>query len=173
MSVVVWDGKSLAADKQGQMGDMKITVNKTRRFLSDIGLIVMAWTGEQEQGLMLADWFCDGAAKDKYPAFQNTDYWSCLVIVDDNGLSYFEKQPVRQVVTDSFIAFGSGRYYAMGAMAMGADAEKAVLIASMFDAHCGCGVDVLRRKSNFTLDAVGCQQDNHAQINDQGAFYAS
>ena len=40
-------------------------------------------------------------------------------------------------------AIGSGALYAIGAMAEGASAERAVEVACMFDSHCGGPIVVL------------------------------
>lgn len=53
--------------------------------------------------------------------------------------------PVRiKPVVKAFHAIGSGRGEALGAMAMGADARRAVEIASRLNVGCGLGVDVIR-----------------------------
>lgn len=41
------------------------------------------------------------------------------------------------------MAWGSGRDYAMGAMARGANAKEAAEIAMRFDNGCGMGIDVV------------------------------
>jgi ATP-dependent protease HslVU (ClpYQ) peptidase subunit len=42
-----------------------------------------------------------------------------------------------------FFALGSGREYAMGAMAAGKSAQQAIEITSMYESNCGGGVDYL------------------------------
>lgn len=50
------------------------------------------------------------------------------------------------VFESSFRAAGSGERFAIGAMAAGADAVRAVEIACEFDVHSGGGIDVFRLK---------------------------
>lgn len=141
MSIVAWDGAYLVADKQATCSGMKVTVSKARRLATGE---VVAWTGDQEQGLALAKWYEEGADPAKWPEFQKKDgdNWTRLIVADSTGVSFFEKQPERQRVEDKFMAWGSGRDYAMGAMQVLRDAVKAVEVASMFDVHCGRGMEV-------------------------------
>ena len=141
MSVIAWDGKSLAVDKQGTCGDMRLTVKKARMLKNDV---VLAWAGDQEQGLVLARWYMDGADISEWPEFQKEEQWTQLIIADGNTICYYETEPEIQRVNDSFMAWGSGRELAMGALAMGANAEQAVNIAIKFNVHCGIGCDVFK-----------------------------
>lgn len=140
MSVVAWDGKVIAADRQGTIAEMRVVSSKMRRTAE----AVLAWTGNQECGLALADWYERGASKDAWPKFQDDmDRWTRLIVADMHGIRYYEQEPVPQYVQQPFIAFGSGRDFAMGAMAMGASAERAVQVASEFCVSCGMGVEVM------------------------------
>ena len=57
MSVICWDGKSLAADRQATDCDMPISTVKIRKIESGphIGHVI-AWTGCDASGTYLADW---------------------------------------------------------------------------------------------------------------------
>jgi ATP-dependent protease HslVU (ClpYQ) peptidase subunit len=65
-------------------------------------------------------------------------------------------------------AIGSGADYAMGAMAVGADAKRAVEVTSDLYCRCGLGVDVLHHDRIQTarvglwrvLDAVGYPRES-------------
>jgi len=139
VTVIAWDGKTLSADKQATTCDMQITVTKIKK-IND-GSIV-AWTGTHEQGIVLAKWYEDGSDPKKYPEFQKTDDWTCLIVAKNiNNVFVYHKLPIGQRVEDDFVAWGSGRDYAMAVMEMGGDSEKAVLVASKFDVNCGNGVD--------------------------------
>ena len=141
MSVVVWDGRYLAADKQATCADMRIVTTKIRRLKSGE---IAAWTGDQERGLVLARWYEDGADCEKWPTFQrNKEDWARLIIVSSCRVCFFEMEPEAQLVEEQFMAWGSGRDFAMGALAKGATAEEAVAIANRFCITCGLGVDVM------------------------------
>jgi hypothetical protein len=139
MSVVAWDGKTVAADKRACLFDA--AMKTTKAWLMPGGIIV-ATTGERGFGLAMVDWWSAGALAATWPPFQATDDWARLIVFEPGQDPYtYERQPVRQVVEDPFMAWGSGRDFAMGAMAMGANARQAVAIASQFNVYCGNGID--------------------------------
>ena len=140
MSVVVWDGKTLAADRQATCGDLRMETSKMRKLSS--GAIV-AWTGSINCGLALAKWYESGAAPSEWPDFQKGDKWSRLVVVEGGEAFTYEDLPIPIPVLGLFAAWGSGSDFALGALALGADARRAVEIASRFCVSCGMGVDAL------------------------------
>jgi len=50
---------------------------------------------------------------------------------------------------NSFMAWGSGRDYAMGAMEMGADARRAVEVTNVHSTDCGFGVEAYDLEMTF------------------------
>lgn len=138
MSVLAWDGKTLAADRQCSTGDLASRCTKIRRLPNGD---LVAWTGGIENGLALADWYEKGADPKHWPNFQGTDNWCRLVVVRKGKVFTYETQPVPVPVEDRFHAWGSGRDFAMGALAMGADAVRAVKVASGLSITCGFGVN--------------------------------
>lgn len=138
MTIIAWDGKTLAADRQMTNNDLRIQCSKIMRWRD----YVIAWTGDNEQGLILSEWFKGGMAREKWPKFQEHEQnWTRLIYASKSGCGFFERLPVAQEVIDPFVAFGSGRDFAMGAMAMGADARKAVEITQIYSCDCGFGVE--------------------------------
>ena len=139
MTVVVWDGKIIAADKQASQGDLKSLTTKIRR---SGGGDILAWTGACENGMALADWYERGADSKEWPVFQkDAESWCRLIVASGGKVFTYEQLPVKQFVEEPFAAWGSGRDYALGALAMGANAVKAVKVASEFSTSCGLGVD--------------------------------
>lgn len=119
--------------------DMKVRVCKVRKL--ENGEVIGA-TGDSGKCLGMLDWYEHGADPEKWPKFQTADDFARLIVARSGGkLVYFDWLPVEQPVMDPFMAFGAGRDYALGAMAMGADAVQAVEIASRYCASCGLGVD--------------------------------
>jgi hypothetical protein len=140
MSIVVWDGKTLAADMQATCADARFKVSKMRRL--DDGT-VLAWAGHQDGGLAMARWYETGADPNKLPPCQK-DEWTRLIVVQPGGKVVFYEQfgyPIE--VLDCPAAWGSGRDFALGALAMGADARRAVEIACQFNINCGMGVEAI------------------------------
>lgn len=141
MSIIVWDGKSLAADKQSTHVGLRSTVSKIRRLQSGE---VVAWCGTNDGGLLMAHLYERGQLIEKWPEFQkDKDDFVMFIVASHAGLVFYERNPIAQRYEQQYAAFGSGRDYAMGALAMGADARRAVEVACQFDNGCGCGIDVL------------------------------
>lgn len=153
MSVVCWDGNTLAADKQATDCDMRVETTKIRMIKNGpFKGEVVAWVGCEIDGSALADWYEQGAEPDKWPKAAQLDKESSsrLVIASAAGCKHYQgtHAPIAIRVTDSFRAWGSGRDYAMGALAAGVSAYTAVEIASRFCITCGGGGDsfIVRKK---------------------------
>lgn len=135
MSVIAWDGQVLAADSQATSADARSLAVKLHR-LPD-GRIA-GFTGPLDLGMQLVHWLRDGARLDAWPATQGTDDWCRLIVWDPAvGLGHYERYPVLIPVLDPYTAFGSGRDFALGAMAQGASAVEAVEAAIKHGTTCG------------------------------------
>ena len=147
ITVIAWDGHTLAADKMACCGDTAVTCTKLRRVEDK----VFAWCGGRGEGQGLIAWYLDGADKDKFPAFQKTDDWALLVIAAPGGVVFYERTPEPIACEDPYGAWGSGREVALGALAMGADARRAVEVASLHTHTCGLGVDAFELVSGDVI----------------------
>lgn len=143
MSVIAWDGHTLAADCQGTCAGMR---NRTHKIKSLPNGDLLAWTGEQDKGLVLFKWYESGCDPKTWPDFQKGENWTRLIIIHGGKAFTLEQYPELIPVLDAFMAWGAGADFAMGAMAMGADAAKAVKIASRFSVHCGMGIRAFKVK---------------------------
>lgn len=143
MTIVVWDGKTLAADKQATHSDLVRKVTKVRRIREHLVAVSGDWDRAQE----LFKWFELGADETKYPEFQKTDndFVGMLVITPDKRILKYERSPVPMDFSEEdWFCMGSGRDYAYGALYMGAGAAIAVMAACAFASTCGLGVDELK-----------------------------
>lgn len=146
MTVLAWDGKIFAADKQSTCGNMKRTIKKIRKL--DNGHLVGA-TGTSVDCKNYINWYekVTEAEEGEYVAFPS---WTgnnsphMMVITQWKGVYlYTGTDTYLDYSENDIFATGSGAEYALGAMRAGSTAEKAVLIANEFDNHCGMGVDTL------------------------------
>jgi len=142
MTVIAWDGRSIAADKRAISSGMAFTTTKLRRIKRKGHLHeVLAWTGDQGLGEIMAKWYADGADPAAFPACQNNgEQWARLIIADHLGVKFFERGPVAVWVEDRFAAWGSGRDFAIAAMHLGKSAREAVEVACLFEIGCGNGI---------------------------------
>ena len=139
MTTIAWDGKSIAADK---LCGGRYTVNKIWK-LPDGSVIGGA--GLYDHIVEVVAWIAEGGNEDKRPKLpESQEEGSDLLLVDADGKAYWLTWPyLRKVpITEKYEAIGSGSEFALGAMAMGASAQRAVQIASRFDPNTGRGVTV-------------------------------
>ena len=141
MTVIAWDGHTLAADKRMTCAGRATT---TRKLYGVNGKIV-AFSGDADGGMELLAWFSNGADPEKFPARgRHEKDWTLLVVVDKDGLVFYERTPYPIRCEDPFWACGSGRDYALAAMYLGKSAREAVDVACHFDTGCGNGIDEMR-----------------------------
>lgn len=141
MTIICWDGKTLAADKRMTAGTQVASVTKIRR-LSKGRLAGMA--GVVPDGFALMDWLNGRMDPTKFTL--SGDNCETEIMVIDKGSILIYGTGIGLVplsIEEPFFAIGSGAPYALGALYCGKSARQAVEIACKFDAACGNGVDVL------------------------------
>lgn|SRR5574340_158017 len=146
MSVVAWDGRTVAADRQGTMGEALIVTGTKMRRAKDGN--ILAVTGTLDLGNILMDWYEDGENPEEWPLELQKDenYASDLLLFTLDGAYSFGRLGYRMKVEDNFAAWGCGAAFAIGAMAAGAKAADAVEIACTYNPFCGNGIDIMRIK---------------------------
>ena len=153
MTVIAWDGTTLAADRQMTTAGYKQSITKIFR-LWDGRLVGAAGAVHVIQAFV--EWMRN---KDTVPACiqPNRDekiIASGLEILPDKTIHrYFigiSLTPV--IIKDKYIAIGSGCEYAVGAMAAGASAAEAVIITNQHCNTCGMGVDALPLNLELAVD---------------------
>ena len=143
MSTVVYRDGTLAADGKayGGKGQASPGIKVKARRLSDgtrVG-VVTAIIGQGERFMNWLEGGGDPTAWGEGPADLRA-----IVVRPDGGLYLYDDGlwPSGPIQTDRY-AIGSGSDFAMAAMLMGADAVRAVEIASTLDMHSGGPVTVL------------------------------
>ena len=139
MTVIAWDGSVLAADKQATNAGLRMKATKIHK----INGCICAVSGDWDRAQALLHWFGQGANPESYPESQKSDndFVGMVVVRPDNTVVKYERTPYPYPVEDKLFSIGSGRDFALGAMASGANAIQAVHIASRFESGCGLGVD--------------------------------
>lgn len=132
MTTLAWDGSSLAVDSLVTAGAAKWgQVRKIARVRN----AVCAFTGSVAGGLLLLEWYGDGAEPGEFPRLR-ADGFAELVVVREGKCLHFESTHMPSEV-QAPAAWGTGREYALGALAAGATARQAVQIAARYDALTG------------------------------------
>ena len=141
MTIICWDGKTLAADKMASFGGQHGTTIKLHR----IDGMLIGGCGTTALIKQMVSWFRDGCDVDSFPA-QQRDAKECasILMVNGDGFIYqYENTPFPIQLQDKFWAIGSGRDFAMTALYLGKTAEEAVGITCVLCSDCGNGIDTM------------------------------
>lgn len=137
MSTAAWDGRTLAVDTRCTSGGLPYRVNKCCRLLSGS---LFAGSGSMAAYEAMRLWLDNsrtGARPDNLKDFTGLmiDLDSRIWLIDENSYQYEVFAP--------FIAIGSGRDFAIAAMALGKSALEAVQLACQFDIYTGAPITEL------------------------------
>lgn len=135
MTVIAWDGKTLAVDRRCSQGEMHMTVRKVHKHKGK----AICVTGDPDYGEQLVDWYKQGAIREEWPQKGDSTYTELIVFDGRSVLTYASPSPIK--IRDKKFAAGSGRAYALAAMELGKTAKEAVKLACKFDPGCGNGID--------------------------------
>ena len=117
MTVIAWDGKTLAADKLCSHGTTRNTVTKI--YLVN-GLLV---GGSGDLGFVngMVEWIRGGRILADFPKAQaDKDDWQPMLVIElDRSISMYDRTPWPVRYEGQFVALGSGREYARAAMHLG------------------------------------------------------
>lgn len=144
MSVIAWDGKTLAADRRMSSGTNKSAVIRKVARLPD-GCI-MGWCGGIAYASAFLNWMLAGADPDSFETdWAERDGFEVYALKIDpaGGLWLYDGYHTPIELHNKQYAIGSGAPYAEAAMYLGCDAVKAVEVACAHDAGCGNGIDTL------------------------------
>jgi ATP-dependent protease HslVU (ClpYQ) peptidase subunit len=140
MTVLAWDGKTLAADRLACGGTMKHSVTKIARAGGDL----IGICGNLSVGNEMRQWYLEGADTDLFPDSALEDGETELVVITNEGkVMVYSGSATPFEIEDEKCAFGSGAEAARAAMLYGANAVEAVDVASQINITCGNGFDAL------------------------------
>ena len=128
MTLIIWKGNTICADKCVTTGDVGRVANKLVR----VGNSVVAYTGPADFGMSMLAWARNGYIPAEFPSTQRDSDYAILVVAGPSGLggavSLFYQTP-DNVPQASFGAVGVGAEFAIGAMAAGLSAPEAMELA--------------------------------------------
>lgn len=145
MTTICWDGKTMAADRQSTTSGMRHQSPRAKIHQGTYhGMpALFAGAGTVVYSAAVLEWLLLGMPDERKPEMPgNPDSFTVFVATEEGVFLYVDSLrpvPLGQIKW----AIGSGGEYAFGAMAVGANAKKAVEIACAFDVNSGMGVDVL------------------------------
>lgn len=138
MTVIAWDGKTLAADRKMEMGGGQFPVRKIQRHE---GLLIGS-AGDLARAYEMVNWCLKGRQSGKLPPPVDGAYARLLVIQHDGPLIYANNEFPIDILLP-YAAIGSGQDYAITAMHLGKTAKESVEVACQLCAGCGLGIDTL------------------------------
>lgn len=143
MTTCCFDGKTMAVDSMQNLGGMRRWVDKLRRI--DRNRFVVTGAGDAFRINLLAKWTEQMLTSiftvdtltpwPDYPGEKDSP--NGLMIEVSTGKCWNLDGSLWMPVTEPYFAIGSGRDYAMGAMAMEASAIEAINVAAKHDAYTG------------------------------------
>ena len=141
MTIIAWDGRTLAADKRTSFGTEFTTTTKIKRINGSL----VGCAGDTALCAAMFAWAEAGYAIDAFPHEQKDRVIcvSMLVINPDGRVLHYGPQPHPFTIEDKTYTIGSGSQFAAAAMHLGLDAHRAVEVACELDINCGNGIDTL------------------------------
>lgn len=138
MTVVAYRDNILAIDSQASCAGHAYRVNKfhTMQDPDHEVVTVLTYTGDMDSGMEMIAWYTKGADPKKFPASGRGEKFCRLIVANGTGLFWFEQSPYPMRAVELYMAFGSGRDYALGAMAREATAIEAVEATIKHSADC-------------------------------------
>lgn len=139
MTVIAWDGETLAADRRATSGGgIARTVTKIQKH----GDVLLGVTGDWDIASEMREWFKTGAVPADFPkAAREGD--ATLIVIRRGLIESFNSGPYPMLIEEEKAAWGSGRDYAEATMYLGGSAVQGVQVASHFQTDCGNGFDTL------------------------------
>lgn len=148
MTVIAWDGTTLAADKMLSDNIVWRTCKKIR----EVNGCLIATCGDADLTREVVAWLANGGFPEDFPeSARHVDNLSEVLVITEYGeIHMYQRTPYPIIVEGNIVAMGNGRDAAMAVMALGHDAIKAVEIANQVCTGCGGGIDsmVLNRRED-------------------------
>jgi hypothetical protein len=132
MTVIVFDGSTCAVDSGAAS---ETTVFRVRKFWTRSDQLITG-AGDTAHVVAMAEWYLAGAKVEDFPPMVRAMRDAELIVIDSQGVRRYEAAPYAVDHGNTKCAFGGGRDFAYGALAMGATAAEAARIACEFSPVC-------------------------------------
>lgn len=141
MTTVAFRNGVMASDRESNLHGAEVD-----KVFCGEGGILYGIAGVLSKCRKVVDWLIsqNTAFPSDPPDVGSDEDWNVLVAYPDGSLFLYDWHLYPLQMKAPFLAIGSGSGYAMGAMAAGASAKKAVEIASQFDSYTGSVVDTFK-----------------------------
>ena len=138
MTTIACDGITVAADSLAVIGDMIVSDEERKLYLADGFVFAITGAMPLRDDLVRAYQFSqdDGNTLHLGSLPKIEAPWTLTVFFENGCFYYTDEVPVKYAMTYP-VAFGSGKEYALGAMAAGAGAIAAVEAAATYDVATG------------------------------------
>ena len=145
MTTIAYRDGVMAADSRAWSGEAHPLGEKTKIRRLDDGRLIGASSNGPGVTEAVLDWYTAGADGDNPPKDIGGEFVNMIVVHPDGTAQFaIDRFYLTGRVIAPFFAIGSGKKYAWGALAMGADAVRAIEVACLGD-HCSAGpITVLR-----------------------------
>lgn len=140
MTVVVFDGSVLAADRRAT--DARGRVTTTTKIHRSPGGELLACTGDAAVCADLKAWYFGGARPGDFPVTARANV-ADLYVFSRSGVLHYYSGPHPCTIECQHVVAGSGGEVARGVLHMGGTAVQAVEAACQWRGDCGGGIDTL------------------------------
>lgn len=148
MSAIVYDGVRLAADLMVNNGNTSWPYEKIQRVK---GAYLVVAFGDFKDSQILRRQFAEYGPTIPQTKYYYTDQATMIYVDTDTGRLYRYTQAGHIVDLGlQKVAFGSGKDFAYGALAVGANATDAVKAALKYSPTCGIGVQTVNVQTGDT-----------------------
>lgn len=147
MTTIAFDGKTVAADRQVTVGGTPVKApfpKITRVTYRGVKSIVGFTCGNVCHVMPVIEWIKNECPMDDAPDIHNEGKDFSLMLVNADGVFYSSESLILVPLGMVKWAVGSGSDFALGAMAAGANAKRAVTLTMGLDVSTGMGIDVLK-----------------------------
>lgn len=148
MTIIVWDGTTLAADRCSWSGGMRRKVRKIFKVTaSDKSMYLVGFAGDGCFSMAVLGWMQGKLDKPSAADFNYDVSHQCALVIDQKKRAWqLGASLVYTPCRENVFCIGAGQEVAWGALEAGASAKRAVEIVAKRSDYSAFGVDCLRFK---------------------------